>query len=199
MSVDLSQHLIDEQALKALLDEVLAGPHDERVSGLLAEIAAVTKGVAAVKLASLKGLLARKRIPDLSEHRYHILCDVDGIRGAASIHNHKVAEHEKRLRVFRVEFSPIYNLPEVGDLRMNAAIYIDNAWVRNVRCIVSSEYIDSRPIGSRSLSKVRARRRRLEENLHFFELTFERHLNDLFDQGSDMHSVQEMKLPGIPM
>ena len=198
MSVDLSRHLIDEQALKALLDEVLAGPHDERVPGLLAEITAVTKGAAAMKLASLKGLLARKRIPDLSEHRYRILCDVDGIKGHASIHNYKVAKHEKRLRRFRVEFSPIYNPPEAGDLRMNAAIYIDDAWIRNVRCVVSSEYIDSRPIGSRPLSKVRARRRRLEENLRFFELAFERHLNDLFDQGRDMHSVQELKLPGIP-
>lgn len=82
---------------------------------------------------------------------------------------------------------------------MSAAVYIGDVWVRRVRCIVSSEYIDSRPIGSKSLSKARARRRRLEENLRFFEQAFERHLNNLFDKGRDMHSVEVLMLPGIPV
>jgi hypothetical protein len=186
--------MIDEEAVRVLCDQLESTWDERQRLSLLDRIDAVSRGCAHEKKAILRGLYKRKRIPNASAHRSDICANIEAIRTLCRIQNRLAADLESERQKFRVEIPPPWRYPESGDFVFQARVYIDGRFRSSIACIVTEADVDSCRIANRSLSKIRTRMRKIDENIRLWEQSFSSHIEKLWASGAELSAVATLRL-----
>ena len=190
----LGLSLVDETLVKSACKK-LEGFADGRITteecqGLLVVIERELPG-AREFTGAIRRLIAKKRIDNLALWRSEFFVQVTRIKMRASAHNIGAKLRAEELQKFRVEMvDPI--IWNHGPLVFHARIYIDEEFCLSIECIVSEKELDDLPISSRSLSKRKARERRINDYYQSFCTGFQLYLERRRREGADIKSISRL-------
>lgn len=186
--------MIDEEQIRQLCDQIIRRPHYGGIASdrhaALTKIEQLIGPPATEYTRSLRRLLEKKRVRDLTQHSSCVYEQAYRIRGIAGLINQWKIERREREAKFKVDVPEPTWWPETGDLILVARVYVKERAYKHIRCVVSAADIDSMPNSSKSLSKRQARSRRLGQWVRIHCAAFRIHIERLWEDGNDLCSVE---------